>query len=979
MKKVALMIVALLVCTSSWSQTVTTIAGSALLSGNGNGIGTSARFNEPHGIASDKNGNIFVADRLNNCIRKITPSGVVSTIAGTGVAGSNDGSGTVATFNEPWAVATDTLGNLYVADTKSYKIRKIDASNNVSTIAGTGVFGTTNGPVNVAKFGFSSGIAVTRDGSIIYVVDHNTHVIRKIEAGIVSNLAGTVYIAGSNNGPGATATFNHPYGVELDPSGNLIIADEWNNTVRKVTPTGTTTTFAGTGIIGGVDGATLAASFNYPWDMAVDSLGNIFIMDGYNFTVRKINAITGIVSTYVGNVGVSGASDGSGVNATFNNAAGITYNRADKCLYIADTKNHTIRKVSNASSIVINLATTSSSVCAGDSLHFTATPSGLTSYTILENGNVLGTFANNSAIAIPALSSGSHTLTCTAYDNTGAIASSNTVSVTVAASFSPAISSSNGNIICSGDSVLLSTQAGNSYLWSNGAVTQNVYVSTAGNYSVTVTNSNGCKGYSSAFNLTVQSAPNATITSANGNIVCPNDSLVLTASAASSYLWSNGAVTQSVNVPAGNYTVTVSSANGCTAKSSVFTITNYAVTQPSVSPNGTISIVQGDSVQLTATGGTSYTWSNGQTGASIYVSTAGNYYVTATSTNGCDVNSIPVIVTLVNGNTMISVTGSTSFCDGNSVILTSVFSSGNQWYYNNSPLPGETNQVLTASDAGYYKVAVWQGSNWINSDSILVTVYPAAQYPAVSDTNVCRNASVSIVANGSDIYKWYTDQTGNTLASSNNVLTISQVANPQTYYVEATNIYGCSTVDRLDVNIGLLQSPQLAFQPSTQASQGMFTTTFINTSVDADMYSWTFGDTANNTSTDANPVHIYASSGNYFITLYAENSLTGCVDTISRVINVIGNNNLFIPTTFTPNGDGKNDLVRVRGDHFTLEEMLIYDQWGKLLYRTDNSRPNWDGRVGGDVVQNGTYVYRIQIVNDNNISSVLTGSITVIK
>jgi gliding motility-associated-like protein len=126
-------------------------------------------------------------------------------------------------------------------------------------------------------------------------------------------------------------------------------------------------------------------------------------------------------------------------------------------------------------------------------------------------------------------------------------------------------------------------------------------------------------------------------------------------------------------------------------------------------------------------------------------------------------------------------------------------------------------------------------------------------------------------------------------------------------------------------------------------------------------------------------VHIYASSGNYFITLYAENSLTGCVDTISRVINVIGNNNLFIPTTFTPNGDGKNDLFRVRGDHFTLEEMLIYDQWGKLLYRTDNSRPNWDGRVGGDVVQNGTYVYRIQIVNDNNISSVLTGSITVIK
>lgn len=979
MKKVALLIVALIVCTTAWSQTVTTIAGSALLSGTSNGTGTSARFNEPHGITSDKNGNIFVADRLNNCIRKITASGVVTTIAGTGAAGSNDGAGAVATFNEPWAIAADTLGNLYVADTKSYKIRKIDASYNVTTIAGTGIFGTTNGPGNVAKFGFSSGIAVTRDGSIIYVVDHNTHVIRKIEAGLVSNLAGTVYIAGSNNGPGATATFNHPYGIDLDPSGNLIIADEWNNTVRKVTPTGTTSTFAGTGIIGGVDGTSLAASFNYPWDMAVDSIGNIFVMDGYNFTVRKISASTGQVSTYVGNVGVSGSADGTGVNATFNNAAGITYNRADKCLYVADTKNHIIRKVSFTSSIVINLSTTASSVCAGDSLHFTATPSGLSSYSIIENGTVLGTFATNSSMAIPALSSGTHTLTCTAYDSNGAIASSNNVIVSVAAVFNPTITSSNGNVICSGDSVMLTAQAGNAYLWSTGATTQKIYVTAAGSYSVSVTNTNGCKGTSVPFNLTVQTAPTATITSSGGNIVCPNDSLILTASSATTYLWSTGASTQSVKVPAGNYSVTVFNGNGCSAKSSTFAITNYTVTTPTLSPNGTVSIVQGDSIQLTATGGTSYTWSNGQTGSSIYVSTAGSYYAIATNSNGCHVNSIPVIVNIINGNSMVTVSGATAFCDGNSVTLTSVFSTGNQWYFNNQPLPGETNAALLASDAGYYKVAVWQGNNWIYSDSILVTVYPAAQYPAVNDTNVCRNAPVTITASGSDIYKWYTDQTGNTLASSNNILSISQVASPQTYYVEATNVYGCSTVDRLDVNIGLLPTPQLAFQPSTQASLGLFTTTFINTSVDADMYSWTFGDTANNTSTDANPVHIYAASGNYLITLYAENSATGCVDTISRVINVVGNNNLFIPTTFTPNGDGKNDLFRVRGDHFTLDEMLIYDQWGKLLYRTDSSRPNWDGRVGGDVVQNGTYVYRIHIINDNNISSVLTGSITVIK
>lgn len=979
MKKVALMIVALIVCTSTWSQTVTTIAGGALLSGNSNGNGLSARFNEPHGIISDKNGNNYIADRLNNCIRKITPSGVVSTIAGTGLPGSNDGVGAVATFNEPWDIAADTLGNLYVADTKSYKIRKIDASYNVTTIAGTGVFGTTNGPGNVAKFGFSSGIAVTRDGSIIYVVDHNTHVIRKIEAGIVSNLAGTVYLTGSNDGPGATATFNHPYGIELDLSGNLLIADEWNNTIRKITPSGITSTLAGTGFIGGANGTALTATFNSPWDIAVDSLGNVFIMDGNNFIVRKLSASSGLVSTYVGNLGVVGSADGIGVNATFNNAAGISYNRADKCLYVADTKNHTIRKVANVSSIVINLTSTSISVCAGDSLHFTATPSGLTSYTILENGNVLGTFANNSSIVIPALLSGSHVLSCIAYDNVGAIASSNNVTVNVASVFIPTITSSNGNVICSGDSARLTAQTGTAYVWSTGALTQSIYVSAAGSYSVTVTNSNGCKGVSTPFVLTVQIAPVAAITSLGGNIVCPNDSLILSASLATSYLWSTGAITQNVKVPAGNYSVTVFSANGCSTKSSTFTITNYTVTTPTVSPAGTISIVQGDSVLLTASGGVSYSWSNGQIGNSIYVSAAGSYFVTAINSNGCHVNSLPTLVSVINGNTMISVTGATSFCDGLSVVLTSIFTNGNQWYFNSQPLPGETNAALVASNAGYYKVAVWQGNNWIYSDSILVTVYPAAQYPALSDTSVCRNAPITIIANGGDIYKWFTDQSGNTLASPNNILTISQVSSPQTYYVEATNSYGCSTVDRLDINIGILPTPQLAFQPSTQASLGMFTTSFINSSVDADLYSWTFGDTVNNTSIDVNPVHIYAATGNYLITLYAENAATGCTDSISRVINVVGNNNLFIPTTFTPNGDGKNDLFRVRGDHFTLEEMLIYDQWGKLLYRTDSARPNWDGRVGGDIVQNGTYVYRIQIVSDSNVSSVLTGSITVIK
>ena len=166
-------------------QSVVTYSGQALSSGFVNSSLSSSRYNEPHGIASDANGNIFIADRLNNVIRKISSIGVVSTYAGTGQAGSFDGPASQATFNEPWSVAVDTLGNVYVADTKSYKIRKIDASGNVTTIAGTGIFGTTNGPGNVAKFGFTTGIAVAKNGSIIYACDYNTHVIRKIDNGNV--------------------------------------------------------------------------------------------------------------------------------------------------------------------------------------------------------------------------------------------------------------------------------------------------------------------------------------------------------------------------------------------------------------------------------------------------------------------------------------------------------------------------------------------------------------------------------------------------------------------------------------------------------------------------------------------------------------------------------------------------------------------------------------------------------------------------
>ncbi|CAN5529915.1 hypothetical protein BH11BAC2_BH11BAC2_01140 [soil metagenome] len=983
MRKITCCIVLLLLAGFTLrAQVVSTIAGLAGTTGNTNGVGSVARFNSPHGITCDKNGNVFIADRYNHLIRKITPAGLVSTFAGSGTPGSTDGQGTAASFNEPWGISADTFGNLYVADTKNYKIRKIDASGLVSTYAGVGTFGTTNGAANIASFGFPVGIAANKNGTVIYVADHNTHVIREISGGVVSNLAGTAFLAGANDGPGVTATFDHPFGIEIDQNGNIIVADEWNNRLRKITPSGTVTTFAGTGTTGSTDGAALAANFNYPWDIAVDSLNNIFVLDGFNHTVRRIDNLTNQVTTYVGTPGVIGSANGNGPAASFNNATGIVYNRADHCLYVADAANHLVRKITAVSSIILNLSVTgNATVCFGDSITLLATPAGLSNYSIYENNILLGSSANNS-IKIPGLSTGAHTLNCTAIDGTGATAGSNSISVTVLAPFVPTITSTNGTSFCNGDSLKLVAQSGTNYTWSTGATTASIWVISPGSYSVTVTNSNGCDGTSAPVSITQLTAPTVFVIPTGPLNLCPDDSLSLIGSTGSSWLWSNGATTQNITVPAGTYTLTVTGSNGCKSSSTPVVLTNYSVIAPTVTPPGPITILQGDSIQLIANGGSTYQWSNGQSGSSVYINSGGNITVISTDNNGCQVPSTPVSVTVINASTMVSAGGTTSFCQGNNVVLSSAFSTGNQWLYNGIPIPGATAQQFTAYDSGYYTVGVWLNNNWLYSDSIVVTVFPSPQLATVNDTSICSGSTIQLQAQlmSGVTFHWYDQDLGGTLLANGNVYTTPALINSTTYYVETQNTNGCVSVGRVAVNVIVTSSPTANFTQTVQPQSGQYISTFNNITSNADTYFWIFGDTsiAGNTSTDPNPSYAYPAVGDYPVILIAINS-NGCVDTLLRTISVNANNPTFLPTTFTPNGDGKNDVFRVRGDNVYLQEMMIYDQWGTLIYRTDASKPNWDGTIAGKHVQNGTYVYRIRITDKDNTSKELTGSVTVIK
>jgi sugar lactone lactonase YvrE len=319
----------------------TTLAGSGS-PGAVDGAGGGASFQWPFGVAADANGNLYVADQLNHKIRKITPTGVVSTLAGNGSPGAENGTGPAASFRYPIGVAADASGNVYVADGDNHMIRKIDVSGQVSVVAGTGSSGSADGMNTIATFNLPYGVAVDATGNL-YVADMLNHKIRKITAatGEVSTFAGSG-TQGAANGIGASASFNFPQAVAVDGAGNVYVADTDNHRIRKITAGGEVSTLAGSGSQGSADGMGLVASFNFPQGVAVDALGNVYVADRFNFRIRRITP-AGLVSTLSGS-GSGGSADGIPAIASFNEPVGVTVDAFGN-VYVADNNNNKIRKI----------------------------------------------------------------------------------------------------------------------------------------------------------------------------------------------------------------------------------------------------------------------------------------------------------------------------------------------------------------------------------------------------------------------------------------------------------------------------------------------------------------------------------------------------------------------------------------------------------------------------------------------------------
>ncbi len=336
--------------------TFTLFAGAGT-AGSSDGTGTAALFDGPYGVALDSSGNLFVSDMDNHTIREVTSGGVVTTLAGmAGSFGTADGTGSDARFNQPAGVAVGSNGDIYVADSINNTIRRVTPQGSVATAAGVaGTAGSVDGAGSVAYFRQPLGVALDSAGNI-YVADYGNNSIRKISSGgtvsTLAGLAGTATTAsalgaappaGHADGTGAAASFSGPTGIAIDGSGNLYVADSGNNTIRMVTSAGVVTTIAGSpGESGTADGTGSAARFKSPRAVAVDSGGNVYVADASNSLIRKI-APGGVVTTLAGLADNYAVVEGTGSAAIFDEPAGIAVDSSG-ALYVTERLGQVISK-----------------------------------------------------------------------------------------------------------------------------------------------------------------------------------------------------------------------------------------------------------------------------------------------------------------------------------------------------------------------------------------------------------------------------------------------------------------------------------------------------------------------------------------------------------------------------------------------------------------------------------------------------------
>ncbi|MFY8034825.1 MAG: FG-GAP-like repeat-containing protein, partial [Flexibacteraceae bacterium] len=504
------------------NYTVSTLAGNGT-AGFVDAIGENARFRNVNGINIDSEGSLYATDVANHSIRKISPLGVVTTLAGTsGTFGYVDGSGAAVRFNSPHSVAIDPAGNVYVADQGNHCIRKITPSGVVSTFAGTNVAGNATGTASNARFNAPSGIVINSLGEI-FVADLNNNRIRKISADgtTVTTFAGSGS-AGGTNGTGTAASFNGPSSLSLDGNGNLYVGEITGHRIRKITPAGVVTTLAGTGTSGGQNGIGNQATFANPGGITVDKGGNVYVVEFGGHRVRKITA-DGFVST-IGGDGTAGFVNGNGSETRFNAPQGIVVD-GNNNLFVAARNNNSIRKMVYCDSeITTPIISGGSTICSGSSTVLTSSSAtgnvwsnGATtqSITVSSAGSYFVTVFNGACASLKSNTINVAVTLQPTFANFGSSATSINSSLVI-----------NGTNLTGTTSVRFGETPARFTVNSNTQITATV-PRVANTGKVSLSNASGCSAHSTSLTVTRQSSSNVfgTITTTFNSIVIGSNCL----------------------------------------------------------------------------------------------------------------------------------------------------------------------------------------------------------------------------------------------------------------------------------------------------------------------------------------------------------------------------------------------------------------------------------------------------------------------
>lgn len=925
--------------TFAYSQ-VSTFAGSGA-AGSTNATGTAASFNFPTGVAVDGNKNVYVADATNHIIRKIDQAGNVSTFAGNGVAASINGTGTGASFGDLYYLTFDPTANaLYACDGNA--IRKITLTGTVTTIAGnyssSGLINANNG--TAARFYSPAGLCTDATGNI-YVADKSNNLIRKITpGGSVTTYAGDGAFGTigheHDNGPATSASFTSPNDIAADANGNLFVTESGYDIIRKISTTGFVSNYAGTGAGGNTDGPATTATFDYPEGICTDKIGNVYITQDITSAIRKIST-DGQVTTIAGSA-VTGSTNGIGTAATFNRPTGMAADNGQ--FYVADALNNKIRLIS-LTGYIINKPL----------------PPGLSFDG--KTGVISGS---------PTASTAADDYIITAYNTAGSSSTTLRLVINNSTKITPVIhftipagthADANGNITPNGysdntetpiyytsdnPSVAIITPDGLIHLVGLGVATITAHQDASANY-------NAADDLHASIDY--RSVQTLTFPPISPKTVCDADF--------------------SANV-------TSSSSSGIP-----ITYTSNNLSVASISSGGIIHIVGPGSVIFTAN------------------QAADTHYDAAPAQT-----QVLTVIPPVNPTISISAASYTP-CDGATITFTASITNGGsnpvyQWFINGAPVANNNTNTFTSSILHNNDMISCTVTNTTDcstlpngtaaSNSITVTlnsyVIPQISIASTVSGPVCSGSSITFTAisninptNAS--YQWRVNGINSgansptfTTISLNNgdVVTCQLMAGVNACAIPAA----ISSTNSITVSIITNEIPSVTVGASATTIYAdtpvIFTATVTNITA-TPFYQWQI----NGVNSGSNsPVFTTNRLRNNDIITCTITSVTGCVapqTSIPITITVLPPPKVNINNTFTPNGDGINDVWNIPDLSFYPDCLVsIFDRSGSLLYQSKSYSNPWDGTFNGRPLSVGTYYYVVKL---SAVGSSLSGSITIIR